>query len=107
MFTVNMDKRDSEYVLSLKAPSVPDDNFDIELDDHQINIMVLFKDRDGANNEEFPFSVPMFTRTLPLPKYVDLEGIEAVHRDDTLFIIMPRIQFSDDMRRLIPVRTDG
>ena len=68
---------------------------------------MFYKDRDEANDAEHPFSVPMFTRTLPLPKYVNTEAIEAVHRDSTLFIIMPRTEFSDDLRRHIPVRTDS
>jgi len=100
MTRVKTFKTDDVYVIELSAPSVSSDAFNIVLNYNQLIVYSILKGID-QNHQAV---IPMFNQGFELPVDADLEGIDAVHEEGTLRILIPFKADKDQFKRKIDIK---
>lgn len=102
MSAVNTYRTDDAYVITLSAPSVSPDNFNVYLEYNSLIIYSLLSD-DMVQEENIV--VPMFSKRFALPVDADLERIEALHEEGKLKVVVPFKSDTEKFKRKIDIRT--
>lgn len=79
---------DDYFSISVSAPSLPAEAFNVVLNDQQLIIFAVLPESTVKEDDQF-FNIPMFYKSFDLPPYIDIENIEAVHEDEKLSIVLP------------------
>ncbi len=94
--SVNIDKKESEIVINIHAPSVSSDSFNIFIKGDQLVIYTIIKDVDSeyftTEVEEKMASrhmAPMFSRIFDIPPFVNKDEIDAVFENGNLLVSLP------------------
>ena len=101
---------DSEsFHLQTKLPMNKPENVDVSVNDNYMTIRWSDKinETGGENGEFMRSSSHVQHRTIMLPQNADPEGAEALVKDRTLEIIMPKRKDAESEGRKIPVRKLG
>lgn len=102
MSAVNTYRTDDAYVITLSAPSVSPDNFNVYLEYNSLIIYSLLSD-DMVQEENIV--VAMFSKRFALPVDADLERIEALHEEGKLKVVVPFKSDTEKFKRKIDIRT--
>ena len=83
---VNLIENDNSFTIELAAPGFNKKDFSIELDNYNLSISLdkSLNDNIKYNKKEFDYS--SFTRSFKLPKYADLNKINAAYQNGILKI---------------------
>lgn len=103
MSAVNTYRTDDAYVITLSAPSVSPDNFNVYLEYNSLIIYSLLC--NDMLQEESNIAVPMFSKRFTLPVDADLERIEALHEEGKLKVVVPFKSDTEKFKRKIDIRT--
>lgn len=82
--TMEVDKREDGYMISIFAPSISSENFKILTEG---NVMQLFAAQ--LTQPQSGVNVPLFYRRIELPQFADINGVIAEHRGNNLKVFIP------------------
>ena len=90
---VNVAENQNDFTLSLAAPGLKKDDFNIGVDG---NILTISSEKEESNEEtkeqytRQEYSYSSFSRSFTMPDEVNLEKIDAVYVDGVLKITLPK-----------------
>jgi len=90
---VNITENKDEYQVSLAAPGLKKDDFNINVDGNMLTISSLKEDTKDEKDKRFTrkeYSYSSFSRSFTLPEEINKEKIEAKYEDGVLKISLPR-----------------
>lgn len=91
--TVNIIEDKNNFRLEVAAPGLDKEDFKIDLHNDVLTISAEKKVENENKDEKFlrrEFSYCNFKRSFSLPEYVDVEKIEAHHKNGILNVIIPK-----------------
>jgi len=90
---VNITENKDEYQVSLAAPGLKKDDFNINVDGNMLTISSIKEDTKEEKDKRFTrkeYSYSSFSRSFTLPEEINKEKIEAKYEDGVLKISLPR-----------------
>lgn len=90
---------DDEFLISLSAPGLSAEAFNVVLNDNQLIVFSVLPD-SGIEQEDQLFNIPLFYRSFDLPKYIDIDKIEAYHDDMELRVVLPFKENAANRRKI-------
>lgn len=90
---VNITENGNHYSVSLAAPGLKKDDFNVKLEGNMLTISSEKEENKEVKDEKFnrkEYSYSSFSRSFTLPDDVKAEGIEANYEDGVLKIKLPR-----------------
>lgn len=97
--TVSIKTNDERVVISITAPTIPLEAYNIILDGNHLTVVYTLKIK-GAEDE----ALPMFSRAFEVPSVVNTNKIEGVYKGSTLTLTLP-FKNPDQLQRIIPTRS--
>lgn len=91
--SVNVKELDNGFELSLVAPGMTRDDFQLELEDGVLTISSEIEEEDAQNNDRFTlreYKYGSFSRSFTLPDSVNLDKIDAHYKDGILLVSLPK-----------------
>lgn len=111
MTTMNVEREDERLVITLSAPGVNANAFNVLVEGNKLVLYTLLvgtanrQDDDilnpGGNSQRL--AVPMFLRVLDIPAFVEAEQIEAVHEEGKVVVVLP-LRNEDLLHRRIDIK---
>jgi HSP20 family protein len=86
---VEIDDRDSEYVIQAEAPGFDANDFDIQVSGNQLTIRAEHR-QEKKENDESSFSQRSLHRSLTVPVGTEVDQIEASYRNGVLELRLPK-----------------
>lgn len=102
MSAVSTYKTDDAYIITLSAPSVSPDSFNVYL---EYDSLIIYSLLSSDMMEDKRVAVPMFSKRFELPVNADLERIEALHEEGRLKVVVPFKSDTEKFKRKIDIRT--
>lgn len=88
MTRVVKEQFDDEFVITLSAPGLSADAFNVVINNNQLIVFSVLPD-SGIAEENQLFNIPLFYRSFDLPAYIDVDNIEAFQDDEALRVELP------------------
>ena len=111
MTTMNVEREDERLVITLSAPGVNANAFNVLVEGNKLVLYTLLvgtanrQDDDmlnpGGNSQRL--AVPMFLRVLDIPTFVEAEQIEAIHEEGKVVVVLP-LKNEDLLHRRIDIK---
>lgn len=111
MTTMNVEREDERLVITLSAPGVNANAFNVLVEGNKLVLYTLLvgtanrQDDDilnpGGNSQRL--AVPMFLRVLDIPTFVEAEQIEAIHEAGKVVVVLP-LKNEDLLHRRIDIK---
>jgi len=95
--SVNITELKDSYIVSLAAPGLKKEDFDIDIDGDMLTISCEKEEKKENIDEKFTrkeYSFSSFSRSFTLPEKINKGHIEAKYEDGILKIILPRTEES-------------
>ncbi len=90
---VNITEQKDEYIVSLAAPGLKKEDFNISMDGNMLTISSEKEENKEEKDKKFnrkEYSYSSFSRSFTLPEEINKEKIEAKYEDGVLKISLPR-----------------
>jgi HSP20 family protein len=90
---VNVHEDDNSYTLSLAAPGLKKNDFNVEMDGKLMTVSAKREERKeekDKNNTREEYNYSSFSRSFTLPEEVDEARIEATYVDGVLKLTLPK-----------------
>ncbi|HJS53525.1 MAG TPA: Hsp20/alpha crystallin family protein [Chitinophagaceae bacterium] len=90
---VNITENKDEYLVSLAAPGLKKDDFNIDVNGNMLTISSEKEESKEEKDKKFTrkeYSYSSFSRTFTLPEEINKEKIDAKYEDGVLKITLPR-----------------
>lgn len=90
---VNITESDEAYTIEVAAPGLEKKDFRIDLENDVLTISSERKEKNEENRDQYTrreFSYESFSRSFNLPEMVDIEKINASHKNGILFVNIPK-----------------
>ncbi|WP_266363625.1 Hsp20/alpha crystallin family protein [Tellurirhabdus rosea] len=87
MTRMETEQEDDRLVITLSAPGVSPEAFNVLIDGNKLVLYTLLQQRN--TDEAQALAVPMFLRVLDIPPFVDAEQIEAVQEPGRVRVHLP------------------
>jgi HSP20 family protein len=94
---VNIAENKDHYEVSVAAPGLKKNDFNIDVEGNMLTISCEKEDRKEDKNERYTrkeYSYSSFSRSFTLPEEVIKENIEAVYEDGVLRITLPKTEMA-------------
>lgn len=94
---VNITETDKKYALSLAAPGLKKEDFNIDVQGNMLTISAEKEAQSEEKNEDYTrqeYNYSSFCRSFTLPEEVKRDGIEAEYKDGVLSLTMPKNEVS-------------
>jgi len=107
--TVNIDKHVDNITITIKAPTLNSESFNIFLQGNKLIVYSVLNNNDVLAEEESEarkaarHMIPLFNKVFDIPSIVDREQIDAVYEEGMLRVIMP---FNGDPSKMDVKRID-
>jgi|GEM_PF-1004084 len=111
MTTMNVEREDERLVITLSAPGVNANSFNVLVEGNKLVLYSLLvgtatrQDDDvlnpGGNSQRL--AVPMFLRVLDIPNFVEADQIEAIHEESRVVVLLP-LKNEDQLHRRIDIK---
>ena len=91
--SIDLSETDDALVLTAKLPGMKSEDLDISVTESSLTLRGKTKDEtmeEGDTYQRMEKRFGSFSRTISLPRRVKVDEIEAVYKDDTLEITMPK-----------------
>jgi HSP20 family protein len=95
-----VDKKDDKLTVSISAPTVEGDAYNLLLRGDQLIVYTMLSDdwlRDATSEVN---KMPLFARTIDLPPFVDREAIDAVYENGELHIVLPFTETNKAIKKI-------
>ena len=92
---VNIAENKSHFEISVAAPGLKKNDFNIDVDDNMLTISSEKEEKKEEKDERFTrkeYNYSSFTRSFTLPEDVIKDKIEAVYEDGVLRITLPKTE---------------
>jgi len=94
---VNVTEKNSHYLITLAAPGLTKDEFDISMDGNMMTISAEKEEskeekEDKVTRKEYNYN--SFSRSFTLPEDVKQDGIEAAYENGILSVRLPKTEAS-------------
>ncbi|MFN0082155.1 MAG: Hsp20/alpha crystallin family protein [Ferruginibacter sp.] len=92
---VNITESKDKYAVSLAAPGLKKEDFNIAIDGNMLTISSEKEENKEQTDKRFTrneYSYSSFSRSFTLPEEINIENIEAKYEDGVLNISLPRKQ---------------
>lgn len=99
--SVNTYKTEEAYIITLSAPTVSPESFNVYLNYNTLIVYSLLNS-DIARGQNA--AIPMFNKRFELPVEADLERIEAIHEEGKLKIVVPFKSDTAQFKRRIDIK---
>ncbi|MBF0266868.1 MAG: Hsp20/alpha crystallin family protein [Gammaproteobacteria bacterium] len=102
----DVSSKDNEYIISVEAPGLGEEDISIELRDDVLTIEGNKKEQKEEKDEHFYRSerrYGTFQRVLSLPKDAQADGIDAKMKNGVLTIRIPRLELEDSQVKRIAI----
>lgn len=89
----NITESEKEYVIELAAPGLTRDDFNIEIDNGNLNISVSKETSSEEKDKNFmrqEFSYESFNRTFSLPENIKIDKTDARYENGLLKVTLPK-----------------
>jgi len=96
---VKIKTSDERLIISITAPTIPLEAYNIILDGSQLTVIYTLKST-GSDED----ALPMFSRAFEVPSVVNTNKIEGVYKGNTLTLTLP-FKNPDQLQRIIPTRS--
>lgn len=96
---VNITETKDEYKLSIAAPGMKKDDFDISVDGNMLTISSEKEEKKEEKEENYTrkeFNYSSFNRSFSLPEEVSKDEIQAAYHDGLLLLTLPK---REDVRK--------
>lgn len=111
MTTMNVEREDERLVITLSAPGVSANSFNVLVEGNKLVLYTLLvgtatrQDDDILNPDgnSQRLAVPMFLRVLDIPNFVEADQIEAIHEDSKVVVLLP-LKNEDQLHRRIDIK---
>lgn len=100
---VNVTEKDNSYDLSLVAPGLEKEDFDLHVEEDMLTISSdseeQHEEKDGERVIRREFHKSSFTRSFTLPENVDADGITAQYNNGVLHVLLPKKEVTPKERK--------
>jgi HSP20 family protein len=111
MTTMNVEREDDRLVITLSAPGVSANSFNVLIEGNKLVLYTLLvgtsakQESDILSSESSSqrLAVPMFLRVLDIPTFVDADQIEAIHEHGRVMVMLP-LKNEDQLHRRIDIK---
>ena len=93
MPAVNITERKDDYLVSMAAPGLQKDDFNIEVEGNMLTISSEKEEENEENDEKYTrqeYSYSSFSRSFTLPDEIDKDKIDANYKDGVLKLELPK-----------------
>jgi HSP20 family protein len=93
MPAVNITEQKNDYLVSLAAPGMKKEDFNIDVDGNMLTISSEKEETKEEKDKKFTrkeYNYSSFSRSFTLPDEVNKEKIEAKYEDGVLKLVLPR-----------------
>lgn len=90
--TMNVEREDERLVITLSAPGVKANSFNVLVEGTKLVIYTLLVSTSASHKDEGSsqrLAVPMFLRVLDIPSFIDADHIEAIHEHGQVMVMLP------------------
>lgn len=90
---VNIVENKNDYTVSLAAPGMKKDDFNIDVEGNMLTISCEKEEKKEEKDEKFTrkeYNYSSFSRSFTLPEEVNKENIEAVYDNGLLKLMLPK-----------------
>ncbi|PVW13493.1 Hsp20/alpha crystallin family protein [Marixanthomonas spongiae] len=108
---VNIQEKNTNFVVELAVPGLRKENFNIELEDDVLKISAEVSSENKEENstenktnytrKEFDYST--FERSFTLPENIDVEAVNATYKNGVLQITLPKKEEEKALKRMVEI----
>ncbi len=102
MASLNMEEQENSLVITVSAPGVSPESFNIFIDHYKLIILSTLPNEDLMDEENM--YIPMFYKAFDIPYFVEGSKIDAVYEDGVLKVILPYREKSTTLQRKIDIK---
>lgn len=100
MTTLNVAETDQNIIITISAPSVRPESYQVMIDRNKLIIYSAFKQK----TPEGEMAIPMFFKTFDVPFFVDGANITALFEEGKLIVTMPFNEQNQALQRKIDIQ---
>jgi HSP20 family protein len=92
---VNVKENENFYMVSLAAPGLKKDDFNIDIEGNMLTISSEKEEKFEEKEERFTrkeYNYTSFSRSFTVPEDVKLDAIDARYEDGVLYLKLPRLE---------------
>jgi len=92
---VNITETDKSYQLSVAAPGLKKEDFNVDVDGNMLTISAEKEENKEEKDSQYTrkeYNYSSFSRTFTLPNEVKQSGIEAEYKDGVLHLMLPKTE---------------
>jgi HSP20 family protein len=104
---VDMIENDTSIQVSTELPGLDENDIEISVTRDSLTIKGEKKEEREHKDEQTYYmerSFGTFTRTIPIPKNVDLEKAEASFKKGVLSVTLPKLEAEGEVKKKIPIK---
>ncbi len=102
MTSLDMEEQENSLVITVSAPGVSPESFNIFIDHYKLIILSTLPNEDLMDEENM--YIPMFYKAFDIPYFVEGSKIDAVYEDGVLKVILPYREKSTTLQRKIDIK---
>jgi HSP20 family molecular chaperone IbpA len=102
MTSLDMEEQENSLVITVSAPGVSPEAFNIFIDHYKLIILSTLPNEDLMDEENM--YIPMFYKAFDIPYFVEGSKIDAVYEDGVLKVILPYREKSTTLQRKIDIK---
>ena len=96
-------KREDGYIITVTAASIPAESFNVILNFNELLVFSTLQNEGKLKDDQLT-NIPVILETFALPKVVNADRIEAVHKNGELRIYLPFDENIDSLSREIDIK---
>jgi HSP20 family molecular chaperone IbpA len=110
MASLNMKEAEDSLTITVSAPGVSPEAFNIFIDHYKLIIFSTLQDNNSDEDDfeksdmDVPMHVPMFYKSFDIPYFVDGNKIDAVYEEGVLKVVLPYRQKRTTLQRKIDIK---
>jgi HSP20 family molecular chaperone IbpA len=102
MASLDMEETDDSLIITVSAPGVSPESFNIFIDHYKLIIFSILPDNNPES--DLTLHVPTFYKAFDIPYFVEGTKIDAVYEEGVLKVILPYRQKSTSLQRKIDIK---
>jgi HSP20 family molecular chaperone IbpA len=102
MASLDMEETEDCLIITVSAPGVSPEAFNIFIDHYKLIIFSTLPDTESE--ADIPLYVPMFYKAYDIPYFVEGTKINAVYEEGVLKVMLPYRQKSTTLQRKIDIK---
>jgi HSP20 family protein len=104
MASMNMEETEDSLVITVSAPGLSPESFNIFIDHNKLIVFSTIPDRHADEENGVPMQIPMFYKAFDIPYFVDGNKIDAIYEEGVLKVTLPYRQKRTTLQRKIDIK---